>query len=307
MAREPGYCLHKPTGLAYVKLGGRVHYLGRHGSTESRQKYDRLKAEWLINRHAPKFADGAYGTTMAEVCLAYLDHAKEYYRGGPEFRNMKSAILPISELYATLPAANLSPLEYEAIRRWWLNKPDGRKSINVEEHEDPTTIKKCSRQYINTQMKRLMRIVTWGVAKGMIPATVHQTLKCIDPLKRGRVSAPEAQSVTPVDDEIVEATLVHLTPVLADMVRVQRLLGCRPGELCGLTPAMFDRKENIWTITLSDHKTAFRGKSRIIYVGPKAQAILKKYLLRGPHDYLFSPAESERQRCAPSMPHASLL
>lgn len=28
VAREPGYCLHKPTGQAYVRLGGKVIYLG---------------------------------------------------------------------------------------------------------------------------------------------------------------------------------------------------------------------------------------------------------------------------------------
>jgi hypothetical protein len=30
MAGEPGYCLHKPTGQAYINLGGKVHYLGTH-------------------------------------------------------------------------------------------------------------------------------------------------------------------------------------------------------------------------------------------------------------------------------------
>ena len=38
MARELGYCLHKPSGKAYVNLGGKVHYLGVYGSDESKEK-----------------------------------------------------------------------------------------------------------------------------------------------------------------------------------------------------------------------------------------------------------------------------
>ena len=45
MAREPGYCRHKPTNQAYVNLGGQVIYLGAYGSEESKERYNRLKAE----------------------------------------------------------------------------------------------------------------------------------------------------------------------------------------------------------------------------------------------------------------------
>ena len=36
---------------------------------------------------------------------------------------------------------------------------------------------------------------------------------------------------------------------------------------------------DVWLIRLAKHKTAYRGKDRIIYVGPLAQTILSKYLL----------------------------
>ena len=79
MAREPGYCLHKPTGQAYVNLGGKVVYLGQHGAEEFRRKYETVKAEWLVNRHSAEFSPNSTGPTMADICLAYLDHAKKYY------------------------------------------------------------------------------------------------------------------------------------------------------------------------------------------------------------------------------------
>lgn len=50
--RIPSYRHHRPTGQAVVRLDGRDHYLGRFGTPESRQRYDRLIAEWITARHA---------------------------------------------------------------------------------------------------------------------------------------------------------------------------------------------------------------------------------------------------------------
>lgn len=52
MAREPGYCRHKATNQAYVRLNGRVIYLGEYGSEKSKERYNRLTAEWLVNSPA---------------------------------------------------------------------------------------------------------------------------------------------------------------------------------------------------------------------------------------------------------------
>jgi hypothetical protein len=76
MAREPGYCRHKPTGQAYVKLGGKVVYLGKHGTDESKVQYNKVKADWLVNRHSAKYSPQATGPTIADICLAFLDHAE---------------------------------------------------------------------------------------------------------------------------------------------------------------------------------------------------------------------------------------
>lgn len=281
MAKEPGYCHHKPTNQAYVRLDRKPYYLGEYGSEESKERYNRLKAEWLLNRHVGPFLPKSQsGPVVAEVCLAYLDHAESYYANSSEYVNLKLAIGPLNELYARLPASEFGVIQYRACRDWWLSDP------------------KRSRQYVNKQMKRLLRVIKWGVGEGMIPPSVHQALQCVAPLKRGRTDAPETEPVKPVKASLVEATLKALTPVLQDMVRFQQLVGCRPGEVCSIKPSMVDRSQEIWTIALDKHKTAYRGKKRVLYVGPKAQAVLAKYLLRGPDEFCFTPIESERQRLA---------
>jgi integrase len=274
MAKEPGYCLHKPSGRAYVNLSGRVHYLGPHGSPESKAAYNRLKAEWLVAKGRDKIALPC----LAELCLAYLEHAEAYYAASTEFANIKLAIRPISELYATTQADAFGAIQYKAVREWWLSDPAR------------------SRSYVNKQMKRLVRVLKWGVGAGLMPPENLAIIKCIDPLKRGRCTAKESKPVLPVPAALVMSTLPHLTQVVADMVRFQQLVGCRPGELVKITPSMVDRSAEVWTIVLSEHKTAYLDKHRTLYVGPKAQAVLKPYLLRGADDACFSPQESERQR-----------
>lgn len=277
MAREPGYCLHKPSGKAYVNLGGKVHYLGVYGTQESKEKYGRLKAEWLTNRNVGVFTPST-GPTMAEVVLAYLQHAELYYAGSTEYPNLELACRPVASLYASLYAKDFGIVQFETCRDWWL--------------EDP----KRSRQYINKQSKRLLRVLKWAATKRMVAADVYQECRLLAPLKAGRTAAPETEKISCVPQSVVDATLPFCTPVVADMIRFQQLVGCRPGELCSITPAMVDRSKEVWLIRLEKHKTAYRGRERVIYVGPLAQAILAKYLLRAGDAACFSPIESEKQR-----------
>jgi len=138
-----------------------------------------------------------------------------------------------------------------------------------------------------------------GASEGLIPISIHQSLKSVEPLKRGRSDLPETEKIKPVTADTIEKTLPFLPKVIQDMIGLQGLLGCRPGELCSLRPCMIDRSteksEGIWTITLQAHKNEWRGQSRTILAGPRAQELLRPYLVRGENDYCFTPQESRRQ------------
>jgi integrase len=120
----------------------------------------------------------------------------------------------------------------------------------------------------------------------------------VEPLKAGRTKLTEAEKVKPVDLKCVEAAINVLPPVVADMVRLQLLTAARPSEICAITPAMVDRSGEIWEVNFAKHKTAWRGKLRTIYVGKSGQAILSKYLDRGPDVVCFSPRDAMEQRLA---------
>ena len=301
--RIPKYRKHSK-GQARVTIKGRDFLLGPYGSPESHAAYKTKIAELLAAPSPEALVVKANDLTMAELCLAYLDHAQEYYQGSTEFVNLELALNPVSELYANLAAVAFGVNEFRTVREWWINREIEWKPRKTRSKKEAARIaaeplrpaRKCSRQYINKQMKRLLRVIKWGVGQGMIPPAILEALRCVEPLKRGRTTAPESKKITCVEQSRVDATLGFMTPILADMVRFQQLVGCRPGELCRITPGMVDHSADVWEIELSEHKTAYRDKARTIYVGPQGQAVLLRYLNRGKGDACFSPAESEQQR-----------
>ena len=80
----------------------------------------------------------------------------------------------------------------------------------------------------------------------------------------------ETPGVTCIDDAVVYATLPYLPEVVADMVRLQRLTGARPGEICSLRPCDLDRSSDVWLYSPCEHKTEHHEKERVIVVGPQA-------------------------------------
>ena len=279
MVRTPTYRLHKATGMAVVTLGGKDHYLGKHNSPESKKLYKRLLAEYLA-------ADGVVrpsqndNFTVSELMAAFLKFSKRHFGGGDntQFAHYGRLAKLMKRMYGATPAKEFGSLQFKAVRHELVNSGKAR-------------------TYVNEVMKRLIRVFRWGAGEELIPSSVGHVLRDIEPLRRGRTSAKETGPIGPVDDEVVEKTIPFLPLVVADMVRFQRLVGCRPSELCSIKPSMIDRtSSDVWEIKLDQHKNAWRGKSRTVYVGPNAQKILMPYLLRGADDYCFSPKESESKR-----------
>jgi hypothetical protein len=67
----------------------------------------------------------------------------------------------------------------------------------------------------------------WGVENELVPVEVYQALRAVSGLAKGRSKARETEPVRPVPEEIVEATLPHLNPVVRAMVQFQHPTGWR--------------------------------------------------------------------------------
>jgi hypothetical protein len=132
----PSYPLYRPTGQAIVTSNGQDHYLGRHGTKESKDAYDRLIGEWIsggrvlstpsaspnpaVRDVKPAHTPAApAGQKVKAVLLAYMEHAARYYRGPDgqltaELDNMAAALGPVRSHYDDTPVAAFGPLRASA-------------------------------------------------------------------------------------------------------------------------------------------------------------------------------------------------
>lgn len=266
----PKYRKHKASGQALVTLNGVNFYLGPHGTRASKIEYDRLIGEWLEGgRRLPVSKDEI---TIVELISRYWHHARQYYvkNGRPtdEQACIKAAVKPLRELYGRINVSDFGPLSLKAVRQRMVERGNSRK-------------------YVNKSVGRIKRMFKWGVENELVPVAGYQALMSVAGLMKGRTEAQDHEPVDPISDEIVDATLQHLRPKVADMVRLQRLTGSRPGEICIMRPEDIDRSTDVWTYRPASHKTEHRERSRVIFIGPKAQAILRPYLLRVGTGYCF--------------------
>lgn len=275
--RTPKYRCHKASGQALVVIAGREHYLGPWKSKASRIEYDRLIGEWLAAGRPERLAAEA-DITVVELANQYWQFAKGYYvkdgRPTGAAENIKYALRHLKQYYGHTPAAKFGPLALKALQ------------LRMVEAGQ-------SRPYLNGNIDRIRRCFKWGVAHELVPASVSQALAAVPGLRKGKTDAREPEPIGPVSEEVVEVTLPHLQPIVADMVRLQRFTGARPAEICILRPCDVDRNGEVWAYRPWSHKTEHHGQDRVVFIGPKAQAILSPYLLRAGDAYCFSPKESE--------------
>jgi integrase len=258
--------------------GRRDVLLGPYNSPESRAEYARVVAE-LAASPTPGVMTPAKNTgpdiTVNEVLLAFWRHARQHYRRPDgtttsELWQFRVLCRTVRELYGHTPAREFGPLALAAVRQRMVNGG-------------------LSRRATNKRISRVKTLFKWAAAHELIPVATYQSLATLAGLQKGRTSARDPDPVGPVDDTHVAATLPYLRREVAAMVQVQRLTGMRPGEVCRLRPVDVDRTGSVWLYTPAGHKMAHRGRSRVIAIGPKAQAVLAEFWPTEPHAYVFSP------------------
>ncbi len=273
----PKYRHYKPRNLAVVRIAGKDHYLGTYGSKESREAYARLIAGY--GSPAPAVPPSSRDATVTELCAAYLEWASGYYvkngRATSQVYVIRMALRALRKPYGEVDAKRFGPLALEALQNSLVD--EGR-----------------TRSYVNIVSSELRRLFKWAARKELVPVAVHQALATVPGLARGRTAARETTPVLPVDDAAVETTLPFLPAAVAAMVRFQALVGCRPSEVCMIRPCDVDMSGDVWVYTPSEHKTEHHGRKRRIFVGPRAQDVLRPFLLRPADGYCFRPETKKR-------------
>lgn len=281
-ARPPKYRHYKPKNLAVVRIAGRDHYLGKYGSQESYQRYDRLVAEWLLARQDHHVSNGGSSNlagsapvSVNELILAFWQHAQQRYvkNGEPtsEIRSYRTALRPVRQLYGRQPVTEFGPLALVACRQRLIEAGICRKRIN---------------QHVT----RIRHVFKWGVAHELAPETTWRALCSVEGLRFGE--AVETRPVKPAPEEHIGAVEPFVTPQIWAMVNLQLWTGCRPGEACAIQTIDIKMQGQVWEYRPHSHKTEHHNKERVIFLGPHAQGIIKPWLRSDLHAYLFSPREA---------------
>lgn len=297
--KPPSYRRHS-TGQAFVEIRGRRYYLGPHGSEASHAAYKQKLEELWLKPPSPAPELGLTPTQVDRLAIVdllerYKVFAEQHYQkhGQPTgtFANLAPAMKRLRVLYGESLARHFGPLKFQALRQTWIDEGKARKTVN---------------EYAAA----VRRVFRWGVKNELIPAAVYEGLRAVEGIQPGRTKARDTQPVQPVEDDVIDATLPHLPPIVADMVRLQRLTGCRPIEICIMRRCDIQRgkkpsnktksvgEADVWEYRPKQHKTEHFGQELVKYLGPRAQLILQKYLFGEADGFCFSPADSERLRRA---------
>jgi integrase len=264
LRRAPRYCRQKENGRpdrAYVKIDGKRILLGTHGSPESYKKYAQLISGELKVDKPVWVAQAPSVPTVSMLMVEYLTYAIRKYGGdaASEVVHIRQAFRILRHTHGATFAKDFGPKAYQQMRLAMIEAG-------------------WSRRYIRDQCQRVKRLIGWGVVEEILPPNAKHALEAVPGLTAGEFGVRETAEVPPVPDEIIASTLPYLRPTVADMVRIQRLTGMRPGEVVQLSSEHIDRSGDVWMFKPPSHKTQKRGKQRTIAIGPKAQGLLSKYL-----------------------------
>ncbi|MCK6462010.1 MAG: site-specific integrase, partial [Planctomycetes bacterium] len=247
-------------------------------------------AEWMSGGPARPVSPEAL--TINRLILLYSDHARDYYRpeGGGKSRELECIELALGRLrrlYGSTLAAGFGARQLKALRQDLLVSGAKR------------TKKTLSRKTINEYVNRVRRLFRWAVAEELVPSTVLESLRAVENLRRGRSAAREPEPVRPVADADIDTVIGRVSAQVGGMIRLQLLTGMRPGEVLAMRAGEVDRDGDDWVYAPAHHKSAHRGRTRRIFLGPRSREILMPFLEgRRADQYVFCPTEAEQARHA---------
>lgn len=221
------------------------------------------------SRHRPD------GSSVGEICDSFAAYVREYYSpsGAAE---CVCAMRYLREVFGDRCMNEMIHTDMLAVRDAMLRNPRlARTTVN---------------RYMSVLCRRLM---PWALDQGLIRAATKVELSQVEGLKRGRCKARECPPVMEAKDADIDAAAAAMVPSTADMVRVHRLTGMRPGEICSMRREDIDRGVTPWVYRPAHHKNDWRGEwgqPRAVLIGPKAREILSRRWGDETHGPLFSPA-----------------
>ena len=275
--RPPKYSKNGKYAIVYVN--GKKIYLGLYGSTESRQEYARVVAEWQF-QPIPQLANCESNVSVSELVAGFLDYSKSR-QDKIQYRHNKYAIGYLVKFYGSLDANEFSPKKLKLCRSQMVK-----------------TGSMC-RNHINDYTRRIIRVFSWGVQEELVKPDIVAALREVKSLRKGEEGAFDNPPRKPVSVDAVRKTLSGASPTVSAMIQVQGMMGERPSAVFLMRVREIDRNQRsngLWYYTPNSHKTEQYIGDKIIPLGKPEQELIAPYLEgKNPEDAVFSPRTSMKE------------
>lgn len=280
MSRKPqfAYALHSATGQAFVRVQGRMIYLGKYGTPESRTRHRNIVAAAQARSEA---LDLMRPLSVGELCERFvLAMQQEHGQRSWQDIEARAVALTVCEKFAGLEAATFGPKALQDIQQAMLKQD------------------RLTRYGINRRKQHIVAMFKWAVSQELVQPSVWHALQAVKAIRRGR--GRDNPPRVPADPAAVDAVVAKLqadgNTGAARCVRFMRATGCRPAEAYGATPADLRLSDPLPTYAVREHKNTHRGMERIVPLNAAAVAVVREALAARPqtHGLLFPNGAGNR-------------
>jgi integrase len=270
-AKWPPVPTRHKSGLARVNINGDI-YLGPFGSPEAAAELARVVAQEEARRAA--LAKNPPGLlTVNDAVLRYVE--EELPLMSPKAQALhRRALSPLCRLFGTLAPGDLDCDRLEDVRTAmtsgsWLTAAELSRPKSAGARPGP-----LNRRTANCAVRRVLAFVRWAERRKLFPPGSWAALRALPPL------GPAARGVRPVprrkrftDEDVVRVAAAIPRSACRLILLAALWSGARPGEARTARWSEIDRTGEVWFLRPAAHKCAWRGQTRAVPLGPKAQEV----------------------------------
>lgn len=283
-------------GKAYVWRGSKWVYLGKwEENGPSKAATDRLaglKNLWTVDPKA--MAKPKSDLLFVELWLLWMNSSEGPSEKSQRYLGRAARLLfgtvEVDGPYLLYQATDFTARDLKSWQSHLCSIKNGQGELRFSRD----TVRRC--------VKLVRQCFSWGVVEGKVDQLHAAALTLVESPGHGKVK--EGKKRSSIDKATSDKVLPLLSPPLRAAIELLWLTTSRPSEVLGLkvgdirqTGSLLLRgggqidldKEGVWAAVIEEHKTAGKGFERVMFFGPKSQAILQSFITST--GYLFKPSD----------------
>lgn len=249
---------------------------GDQPSPDCLEEYLALLGAWKARGCAPrtKALSAAVPRTMGELVASWgswLESSGRYRKDGQPtttWQFLRPTMASWVSSFGTVPVRQLTRQVLMSYR---------------DDQEHLVGLGKLLPATVNRRLARLREFLVWAIQRECLSeglGWIADHLPRVKNVHHADVVRARTKPKRAVSWADVNAMTVHLSVPYWTMAQVQRLVGCRPGEVCSMHALDIDTSVQPWKWRPSTHKTQHHGHE-LVYRLPVAAQLLVGPLLRG--------------------------